>query len=78
MWGQPSVPGGIRDLWQTDMGVHDPKKSVPQSFGNMHHNGQFTSYNMGPAQHDFGFSHNPAPYYPTDGRQGNRKGYREF
>lgn len=77
MWGQPSVPGGIRDLWQSDMSVQDSKKSM-HSFGNMHPNSQFPPYAMGPAQHDYEYSHNQAPYYPMDGRQGTREGYHEY
>lgn len=77
MWGQPSVPGGIRDLWQSDMGMQDPKKALPPSFGNAHQNGQF-SYNMGAVQQDFGYSHSQPPYYPMDGRQGSRGGFREY
>eukprot|EP00892_Ulva_mutabilis_P010471 jgi/Ulvmu1/7797/UM004_0026.1 len=79
MWGRSSVPGGIRDLWQSDMGMQDPKKAMPHSYDNVHQNGQhFSAYNMGPAQQDFGYGRNPPPYYPMDGRQGSRGGFREF
>ena len=77
MWGQPSVPGGIRDLWQSDMGMQDPKKTMPHSFGNVHQNGQFP-YNMGAVQQEFGYGHSQPPYYPMDGRQGSRGGFREY
>ena len=78
MWGQSSVPGGIRELWQSDMNVPESKKPMPHAYGNFQHNSQFAPYNMGPAQQDFGYAHGQPPYYPMDGRQGSREGYREY